>query len=145
MQSFCFYRFSLVNAEELTSGATCDQSLADPTHQLSSVMNRVTVARLQDLVAFVIEVMGISGSSGQNNQTTPCQTPKLPAKRKTSKKSLLPLQKDPDKSATSTPSKAPEKNQPSGKPPCRLPSQLTETTEVWNLLNKRFYDSCQVL
>ena len=129
MQSFCFYRFSLINVEESTSGATCDQSLADPTHQLSSVMNRVTVARLQDLVAFVIEVMGISGSSGQNNQTTPCQTPKLPDKRKTSKKSLLPLQKDPDKSATSNPS-APEKNQPSGKPPCRLPSQLTETTEV---------------
>ena len=105
-------------------------------------MNRVTVARLQDLVAFVIEVMGISGSSGQNNQTTPCQTPQLPAKKKTSKKSLLPLQKDPDKSAPPTPSKAPEKNQQSGKP--RLPSQLTETTEVWNLLNKRPYDSCQV-
>ena len=142
MQSFCFYRFSLVNVEESTSGAICNQSLADPTHELSSVMNRVTVARLQDLVAFVIEVMGISGSSGQNNQTTPCQTPKLPVKKKTSKKSLLPLQKDPDKSAPSTPSKAPEKNQQSGKP--RLPSQLTETTEVWNLLNKRPYDSCQV-
>ena len=112
------------------SGASCDPPLADPTHQLSSVMNRVTVARLQDLVAFVIEVMGISGSSGHNNRTSPCQTPKLPAKRKTSKNSLLPFQKDPDKSAPSTPSKTSEKNKQSAKPPCRLPSQLTETTEV---------------